>query len=219
MIAAAIVIFAVYAVISVIISAVIGDSFYTFMAWNLFLALIPLIAAEVCSRLYTRKKVVLSILCAAVWLLFFPNAPYMLTDFIHLHLREFYTVQEGVARYSRDISDWVTLVHIGGGEFVSHIFGLYSLNLMHKIVNERFSKAAGAVMIATVSLLSGFAIYMGRVVRVNSWDVLHPFSLLGKMVLSLDSFSAAYALMFGAYIGFSYIVYRIFIRYASQMNI
>ena len=61
-----------------------GDSFYSFLTWNLFLAWVPLLVA---SLAYLRAKHGLSVGIVALlvlWLLFFPNAPYMLTDFIHL---------------------------------------------------------------------------------------------------------------------------------------
>src|SRR5215212_3141333 len=61
-----------------------GDGFYRFLVWNLFLAWIPLVLAAVA---YARSRRGLGSLTAALlvaWLMFFPNAPYLLTDFIHL---------------------------------------------------------------------------------------------------------------------------------------
>ena len=60
-----------------------GDSYYRFLVWNLILAWVPLgfaIAAYSRARRARRSRGWLLVL----WLLFFPNAPYLLTDFIHL---------------------------------------------------------------------------------------------------------------------------------------
>lgn len=61
-----------------------GDGFYRFLVWNLFLAWVPLVFAVAA---YARARRGLDPLVAALlvaWLLVFPNAPYLLTDIIHL---------------------------------------------------------------------------------------------------------------------------------------
>ena len=61
-----------------------GDSFYRFLVWNLILAWVPFgLALAAYDRARRHLDVVVGVL-AVLWLLFFPNAPYVLTDFIHL---------------------------------------------------------------------------------------------------------------------------------------
>src|SRR5688572_7263576 len=67
-----------------------GRLTYTFLVYNLFLAWIPLgfaAAAEVFHRWRSRTGSALTVLCAAAWLVFFPNAPYLMTDLMHLRVQ------------------------------------------------------------------------------------------------------------------------------------
>src|SRR5262245_35577229 len=62
-----------------------GDPFYGFLVWNLVLAWVPFalaLAAYAAARAGAR---IVTTVLGVLWLLFFPNAPYLLTDFIHLH--------------------------------------------------------------------------------------------------------------------------------------
>src|SRR5882762_9574130 len=62
-----------------------GSTYYTFLAWNLFLAAVPLIASSALARMEKRDASALAQFgCFSLWLLFFPNAPYILTDLMHL---------------------------------------------------------------------------------------------------------------------------------------
>ena len=81
-----------------------GDAYYRFLVWNLILAWVPLalaIAAYVRAR--RRVDVIVPVLLV-LWLLFFPNAPYLLTDFIHLG--------EGPAPLWYDALMLLSLIHI-----------------------------------------------------------------------------------------------------------
>src|SRR5690242_8142829 len=55
-----------------------------FMVWNLYLAVVPTVIAVVLFRRVTRVGLAW-FAGFAVWLLFLPNAPYVLTDVMHLH--------------------------------------------------------------------------------------------------------------------------------------
>ena len=55
---------------------------YIFLLWNLFLAWLPLLFALLALR--WQKRPFLALAAAFLWLLFFPNAPYLVTDLIHL---------------------------------------------------------------------------------------------------------------------------------------
>src|SRR5687768_12604246 len=68
---------------------VTGATSFGFLPWNLLLAWVPFGAAGVLRLLerdhrLTRPRI-LALL--AVWLAFFPNAPYLVTDFQHLRPR------------------------------------------------------------------------------------------------------------------------------------
>jgi uncharacterized membrane protein len=127
----------------------------------LFLAWIPLaFALMACDRYrQTGQRDWRFGVLAVAWLLFFPNAPYICTDVIHL-TTSLYT------------HFWVDLVLILSCAFTGLVLGFLSLYLMQTLVIERFGRAAGWLFIAVVAGLSGFGIYLGRFLRFNSWDVL-----------------------------------------------
>jgi uncharacterized membrane protein len=138
-----------------------GNWKYAFLFWNLFLAWLPLVFALLAGekrRVGASKGAGLSGLAIA-WLLFFPNAPYIFTDVIHL-TTHFY------AHF------WVDLVLILICAMTGLVLGFVSLYLMHSMVSSALGRGAGWLFIAFVSAVSGFAIYLGRFLRFNSWDVL-----------------------------------------------
>ncbi|MCC4213903.1 DUF1361 domain-containing protein [Leeuwenhoekiella parthenopeia] len=143
------------------------DYFGLFLVWNLFLAFIPLgIAwyAEAQERLEKQKLQLFTAL--AVWLLFLPNAPYVITDLIHLS-------------YSPEDWLWYDLVTISVFALLSLYFGFESIRVWRKLLATQI--AAKWVNLATVAvlILCGFGIYLGRFIRFNSWDVVtNPLELL-----------------------------------------
>jgi uncharacterized membrane protein len=150
-----------------------GNWTYTSLIWNLFLAWLPLVfALDACHqyRLAKRRnwRVYLS---SALWLLFFPNAPYIFTDLIHV--KHWWPL----GRYWMDLS--LVLVFALTG----FLLGFISLYLMQSVVANRFGKAASWLFTLAVAALSGFGVYLGRVQRWNSWDiVVHPVGLARAIV-------------------------------------
>ena len=139
------------------------------MVWNLFLAWLPLVSALLAYNLATRRgrwTWLPVILCAAAWLLFFPNGPYMLTDIVHIR-----------SRYNVPL--WYDVLMFGAFAWNGTFVGLVSLYLMQALVRRlRGPRASWFFALGALSL-SGFGVYLGRFPRYNSWDVLtSPFALL-----------------------------------------
>lgn len=157
------------------IGAVRNDSLdYWYLPVNFALALIPLAAAVWLRHLLGKRKWSdwRVVLLGLVWLLFLPNSFYIVTDFIHL---------PEIARTDL-VQDVVMLMQFS---VMGLIAGFTSLYILHSHVLKRVG-ARNATMMALVALyLSSFAIYLGRELRWNSWDVVaHPF-LVAKDVLTL----------------------------------
>ncbi|HXT21112.1 MAG TPA: DUF1361 domain-containing protein [Thermoanaerobaculia bacterium] len=138
---------------------------YRFLAWNLFLAGLPFAFALLASLLHEsarpgrlRTGGVAALL--VLWLLFFPNAPYMISDLAHLHAR------------APGAPFWFDAVLFGAFLATGVAAGLASLLLVHGMVVRRLGRVAGWTAIALASLLAGFGIYLGRFERLNSWDAL-----------------------------------------------
>jgi uncharacterized membrane protein len=144
-----------------------GDFFYAGLAWNLFLAWLPLVFALLAREEFRTGPVrnLRFLGFAGAWLLFFPNAPYIFTDVIHLKTY-FYS------------HFWVDLTLILLCALTGLVLGFVSLFLMQGVVRRMFGGAASWLFIATVAALSGFGIYLGRFLRFNSWDIVwKPFAL------------------------------------------
>jgi uncharacterized membrane protein len=61
-----------------------GSISHRFLVWNLALAWIPLGAALLAERWAERRLRL--VVAGAIWLIFFPNSPYLVTDLIHLRV-------------------------------------------------------------------------------------------------------------------------------------
>ena len=150
-----------------------GTDEYTFLIWNLFLAWLPLVMSYVASSFANDRRFVAFTVpvTAILWLLFFPNAPYMVTDLFHL-------------RYPREgIPVWFDTLLINWFAWTGVLLGIFSLFMMHDIVQKVFGRIAGWLFVMNVSTLCSVGIYIGRFLRWNSWDViLHPFDRLREFL-------------------------------------
>lgn len=151
------------------------DRRYTFLVWNLFLAWVPLIAATCAFALARRRVGALAGLLLVIWLLFFPNAPYVLTDFIHLH-------GNGPSPL------WYDALMLSSFAWTALMLGFASLYLVHMIIEPRAGAAIGWVVVVSVLGLASFGVYLGRFARFNSWDVLtQPHLVLSVIRQEIDS--------------------------------
>lgn len=149
-----------------------GDLGSRFFAWNLFLAWIPYLLALAIAALASRTRHGSGVLVlpTALWLLFFPNAPYIATDLVHL---------------GRSLPQLVVLdaLVIGLVAAVGMALGLLSLRRVHAVVAERLGTRRGWLFVGAVFLLTGAGVWMGRVLRWNSWDVFtNPRPMLARVL-------------------------------------
>jgi uncharacterized membrane protein len=146
---------------------------YRFLVWNLLLAWIPFLFAVVAyASAITRKPVMYIVIfaCAIAWLIFFPNAPYILTDFQHLSITDIY------------VPVWFDVILLIWFAWTGLLLGIVSLYLMQEIVNRWINPAAGWMFAVAVIVLSSFGIYLGRFGRWNSWDLWQNPTAVGRDV-------------------------------------
>lgn len=138
-----------------------GNLRYSFLVWNLFLAWLPLMFALLAREHYRDGKRPGWRFCtlSAAWLLFFPNAPYICTDVIHLTNRYFNHF-------------WVDLAVVLSCAFTGLVLGFVSLYLMQSVVTRMLGRVAGWAFVAMAAGLCSFGIFLGRFLRFNSWDVI-----------------------------------------------
>jgi uncharacterized membrane protein len=152
-----------------------GTWIYLFLVWNLFLAWIPYLLSLWISHLHQRRpqRWWYLLLPSLVWLAFFPNAPYIVTDFLHLHGRPSIPVWYDIGLLS--VFAWTGL-----------FLGTFSLRAMQSLVKTFVGSALSWVFVAGVVSLSGIGIYLGRFLRWNSWDLfLHPRGVLTDTIMQL----------------------------------
>ena len=145
----------------------------------------------------------------AAWLLFFPNAPYILTDFYHLEARP-------------GVPLWYDLVLIVSCAWNGLMLAYASLSDMQRLVQQRLGFWPGWVFAAVALLLSGFGIYLGRYMRFNSWNVLtNPLTLFFDIlnrVLHPFSFPGTWGvtLLFGVFLLLGYGTVRVLGRAQAE---
>src|SRR5690349_6292475 len=178
-----------------------GSGYYRFLLTNLFLACIPLfLSTALRIAHYWKLPSPIQFGVAGLWLLFLPNAPYILTDILHLTR----------ASHAPAWYDLALLLSCAG---TGLLVGYLSLIDVQGIVARSFGSALGWIF-ALVSLgLSGFAIYLGRFLRWNSWDVIvepaRVVSILGAMTQPRAHRGAlAVTFIFGVILMLGYITFR-----------
>jgi uncharacterized membrane protein len=189
-----------------------GSRIYLFLVWNLFLAWIPfgislvLLLLTGGEKSRSRKKFI-CLLLGFLWLLFYPNAPYILTDIVHLIRLSIYYMDMNELITANALV-WYDIILNAAFSIIGHLIGLFSLLFVHRVFMRLFSKKAGWLVVVSACVLSGFGIYLGRFVRLNSTDVLiYPFISLKEIVGNLLYIKA---ILFSLSVGFF-----IFITYIS----
>lgn len=182
---------------------------FLMLVWNCSLSFLPLLFARQ-SLLSRRKQRHIWLLWALLWLLFWPNTFYMATDVAHFTGNSFYTVvpyQQPV--YSTNLLLWAKGILIVSGILYGVLNGIKSEMLMEDNEIVPGGKGKRILFRAICSILGGAAIYIGRFLRLNSWDIFKPlkmitaFQRLGHDVGFILEFIAIFAAFIFAALSFS----------------
>jgi uncharacterized membrane protein len=130
---------------------------YLFFVWNIFLAIIPLVSSNY--LLKQQKLGIKSIIIIFGWLFFYPNAPYIITDFFHY-------VERPPVPYWFDLLICISAVWNG------LILGLISLIQVEAFLSRHLKPTIVKAIVLASFLLCGYGIYIGRFLRFNSWDIV-----------------------------------------------
>ena len=185
---------------------------YSFLQWNLFLAWIPLFSALGLWALQQRQRRgtglagALLFLC---WLAFFPNAPYIVTDFLHLTERN-------------NVPLWYDLLLIFSFAWNGLVVGFTSLWIVQTVIAGRWGQWLSWLIVAGTLALSGFGIYLGRFLRWNSWDLLTNPRLLASDIIQRISDPMAHprtvvmTLLFSSFLTLAYLTLNLLGRVRWQ---
>ncbi|MAZ28293.1 MAG: hypothetical protein CL868_14615 [Cytophagaceae bacterium] len=143
------------------------EAYLLFLIWNLFLAFLPLLFSWMISL---KRKKYQNLILGFLWLLFLPNAPYILTDFIHLQYSP-----EGFM-----VFDALTIAIFA---LTGLIMGMVSVQKIIRFITPFVNSSWIGFFVLTVNFLCALGIYLGRILRYNSWDVLtKPDMLISDMI-------------------------------------
>lgn len=176
-----------------------GQLEHYYLVWNLFLAWIPFILAMIIEYKFGGKSIIQkgnrlgATLLGLLWLFFYPNAPYMITDFIHI-------------RRGATLLVWYDFVIFALFIITAFIIGFISLYIVHRVVAKSFkSNAMGWLFAIAIQILSGFGIYLGRITRWNSWDIIFsPIVILNSVLDNLHYRPLIFSLLFGMFLTLTY---------------
>jgi uncharacterized membrane protein len=177
------------------------------IVWNLFLAWVPFVLALVVyarARSGTSRPALVAL--GSLWLLFFPNAPYIVTDLKHI----------GDAGRIPVLYD---VLFLSAAAWTGLLLGLTSLFLMHAVARRLLGVVSAWGLVVGALAASSFGIYLGRVQRWNSWDVfVRPDSLLGAIANGLHAAPLALTVLLTSFLLASYLVFYSLARMSALIR-
>ncbi len=131
---------------------------FVFLIWNLFLAWIPFTISTLFEK-YAHKSKWKQLVIFFTWLLFFPNALYIVTDLIHLDMESI-------------VPKWFDAVLLFTSSIVGLMMAFVSLLRAEKYLSRIFNKRFTDVIVFAILFIGSFGVYLGRFLRWNSWDII-----------------------------------------------
>jgi uncharacterized membrane protein len=180
--------FTIYCLLLLIVRAKLTNTiFLFFLVWNLFLAFVPyFFISYLKTQITVQKSKIKTVSLLFLWLVFLPNSFYILTDLIHLS-------------QSSNHLFWFDLVAISSYALIGFTLGIVSLIEFENIIKTYTTPLITNLLMPAICFLCGIGIYLGRILRYNSWDIIsNPFEIVRATLVSLSS---AHALLFSFYFG------------------
>ncbi|PIE98884.1 MAG: hypothetical protein CR988_01170 [Treponema sp.] len=187
------------------------DFLFLFLIWNLFLAFIPWFLSSILMICDIKKTTVFFIILA-VWIFFFPNAPYILTDIIHLKI--------AAPKYR-----WIDLILILSYTFCGLFYGFTSLFFTEKALVKMLKVKHPLIFSVIILYLAGFGIYLGRFLRWNSWDLVANLQkilcdVFDRVANPFEHWQVwAFTFALGTLLNLLYLTYRSFNPSNQKLNI
>ena len=196
-----------YMIISVIIAILSGSGLSLWLGFNVFLALIPIVLITIISSMLDKKEYsfdwkIIGLLI--VFILFLPNAFYVITDFIHVNSSDFYNIYAGKTFYEHDLNAYIELMHIAISFLVAMYAFVKSILRFDFLLKKKVESPIRHTIVLLSFISSSVGIYIGRFLRYFSWDIINPFNVIGGLIDEFSSFMIGFIILFTA---LQYIVY------------
>ncbi|MBP2024518.1 DUF1361 domain-containing protein [Peptoniphilus stercorisuis] len=140
-----------------------------YLIFNAGLSFIPYILTSFCAN--NKDRILLCTILTLIAIIFYPNAIYMFTDFTHIKTKEYYEFVNGVVTYNMDYLVWIKLSCEVSLITLSLVLSFESFLNILKIVNCYNHLVASFIVLLFFSAITGIALYLGRFLRLNSWDI------------------------------------------------
>ncbi|NMH88001.1 DUF1361 domain-containing protein [Flavivirga algicola] len=175
--------------------------FYLFLVWNLFLAVIPFAISTYLTSIPKLNKIGF-IIWFSIWLLFLPNAPYIITDLLHLKISSSHLL-------------WLDVLVVSS--FALNGLLMFSLSLldMETLLSQYLKRKTIPFAIISILFLSGFGVYLGRFLRYNSWEIIqHPLNLFNdifNIILHPNQHLEAwlFTFLFGIFLSIGFWIFKV----------
>jgi uncharacterized membrane protein len=148
---------------------------FFFFIWNLFLAILPFLGADLAVWLAARKRTAATVACLLFSVLFLPNSPYIITDLFHLRSRA-------------EMPLWYDTLALFSIALSGLLFYYAALFDIYKAIASLWNRYWAEASVWMISFLSGYGIYLGRYLRFNSWDIMaNPDGLFNQISNSITN--------------------------------
>lgn len=185
---------------------------FSWMSFNIFLALIPVFTGWV---FYMATNKYIRYITGIIWFFFVPNSLYLFTDIINL----IYQWQFGIlADRIVFLFQYSVLIFIG---FITYILSIYPIERYFIIKKINIWTLNPSKIIILINFIIGFGITLGRVTRVNSWDVIYnPLSVISATITVILSLKLiGLTILFGLFANLLYFSFRdIVIKYFNHYH-
>jgi uncharacterized membrane protein len=186
---------------------------YSNLVWNLFLAWIPYLFSMQAAALYFvfPRQWWMLIVPGGIWLAFFPNAPYIVTDFLHLVNHP-------------HIPLWYDILLLTTFSWTGVFLAIASLRTMQALIKIHLGNILSWFFVIVSLSLCGLGLYLGRFNRWNSWDLLiHPKTILKDIAIQvinpLDNLSFfGFTIIFIFFLFISYLMFTSILQFEDQTH-
>ena len=153
-----------------------GKLSFFYILWNVILAFIPFIISSYLLLFFKEGKLnkLTFIVGIFLWIIFIPNAPYIITDFIHIGI-------------TRSVPILYDILLVFSSASVGLILGFHSLFHIEQIIKSKLKKRNANIIISLILVMISFGIYLGRFLRFNSWDIFINHTSLIKNIWKIIS--------------------------------
>lgn len=172
----------------IIFAFLYGKTYFSFFALNLLLAYIPFEISNLTVRI--NNKIIVVIL-SIIWLLYYPNSPYIVTDYVHIEVLNLFG-----APFSEDLISWLYFSFSTLIIMLGFSLGLVSLVRICKKLKSLFFKTDKSIIIMIIifSIIAGFGIYLGRFPRLHTTFLFeNPLNILKIIFKSININSVAFS--------------------------